>query len=356
MKIALDDIKTDIYDVREEHDDEHVQQIQESLKEDGQWNPIIVRPGENGNYELIAGHTRMKAAQNLGWDELEATVKNVDDVEAEQLALKTNLKRKGMSKLEEGRVVNNLMREHNLTQAGVSEKLGKSPNWVSDRVRVALNLKPEVKGLVEEGELSYNLARVVTIVDEERQLEFAKLLIEQDITTQADARELARRFDNDTFYTIGYEGRDFAEFLDLLTEYDIDVLVDVRESTTSNYKPEFNGEVLSNRLQDKDIEYRHVPELGVKSLIRKPYKKGAIGHGCFEDWYTWWVQEEADFDLEEFAYELEGQGAPAVMCIERHASPNHSQSIHCHRDHLADMIRGMETNGRVVFPDRVDIK
>jgi len=355
MKIALSDIETDHYDVRESHDQEHVKEIQESLNEDGQWNPIIVRPNQNGSYELIAGHTRYKAAENLGWDELEATLKNVDDSEAEQLALKTNLTRKGMSKLEEGKVVNRLMSEHDLTESEVGERLGKSRKWVSDRVKVALNLKPEVKGLVEEGDLSYTLARVVTTVEEDRQLEFAKLLIEQDITDETFANELADRFDNDTVYTIGYEGRSFDEFLALLEENDIEILVDVRESTSSNYKPEFNGEVLSDRLEENGIDYRHIPELGVKGLIRRPYKDGAISHECFEDWYQWWVTEESGLDLEEFVNELELEGRPAFMCIERYAGPNNDQEIHCHRDHLADMVQSMEIDGRTHFPQRTDL-
>lgn len=355
MKISLSDIQTDHYDVRESHDEEHVQEIQESLEEDGQWNPIIVRPGENGDYQLIAGHTRVKAANNLGWEELEATVKNVDDGEAEQLALKTNLARRGMNKLEEGRVVSRLMSDHELTESEVAEKLGKSDKWVRDRVKVALNLKPEVKGLVEEGDLSYTLARVVTTVEEERQLEFAKLLIDQEITDEIYANELSKRFDNDTVYTIGYEGRDFEEFATLLKENEIDILVDIRESTSSNYKPEFNGEVLSDRLEEKGIQYRHVPELGVKGIIRRPYKDGAIGHDCFEDWYRWWVTEEAEIDMDEFVDELELEGTPAFMCIERYAEPNGEQHIHCHRDHLAEMVHGRDVDGRIHFPVRKNL-
>jgi ParB family chromosome partitioning protein len=355
MKISLDKIELGPYDVRDGVDEDHVDELADSLEEDGQWNPVIVRPGENGKYEMISGHTRYRAAEKLGWSEIEANVENVDDGEAEKLALKTNLKRKGMSKLEEGRVVNSLMNEHNLTQSEVADKLDKSATWVSDRVKVALNLTPEVKGLVEEGELTYNLARVVAQCDEDNQLEFAKLLNKSDITQAGEASELLRRFRNDTLYTVGYEGRDFEEFLSTLQEAEVDVLVDVRASTSSNYKPEFNGEVLSDRLDERDIEYRHLPELGVKNLIRNPYKEGAIGHDCFRDWYQWWVTEEADLDLAELADDLENTGAPALMCIERHPEPAGDQDIYCHRHHLADMIQELTTDGRALFPSRKDL-
>jgi ParB family chromosome partitioning protein len=355
MKIDLDDIHLGPYDVRDGVDDTHVNELAESLDEDGQWNPVIVRPGENGSYEMISGHTRYRAAKQLGWSEIEASVENVEDREAEKLALKTNLKRKGMSKLEEGRVVNNLMNEHNLTQSEVADKLDKSSTWVSDRVKVALNLTPEVKGLVEEGELTYNLARVVAQCDESNQLEFAKLLIESDVTQVGEASELLRRFRNDTLLTIGYEGRDFEEFISILKEAETDVLVDVRASTSSNYKPEFNGDVLSERLEERGIEYRHMPDLGVKNLIRNPYKDGAIGHDCFRDWYQWWVNEESDLDLNEFVDELENTGTPALMCIEKHSEPEESQDIYCHRHHLADMIQGVSIDDRTLFPNRKDL-
>lgn len=355
MKIELEDIQLGPYDVREGMNDAHVNELAESLDQDGQWNPVIVRPGENGSYEMISGHTRYRAAKQLGWSDIEANVENVDDKEAKKLALKTNLKRQGMSKLEEGRVVNDLMNEHNLTQSEVADKLDKSTTWVSDRVKVALNLTPEVKGLVEEGELTYNLARVVAQCDESNQLEFAKLLQQSDITQVGEASELLRRFKNDTLLTIGYEGRDFEEFISILKQADADILVDVRASTSSNYKPEFNGDVLSERIEERGIEYHHIPELGVKNLIRNPYKDGAIGHDCFRDWYQWWVTEEADIDLTELVDDLESNGTPALMCIEKYPSPEENQEIYCHRHHLANMIQSVRIDERRLFPNRKDL-
>lgn len=355
MKIELENINIGPYDVREGVDEHHVEELAKSLEEDGQWNPVIVRPTDNGQYDMIAGHTRYRAAQKLGWSEIEASVENVDDSEAEKLALKTNLKRKGMSKLEEGKVVNNMLNEYDLTQSEVADRLDKSSTWVSDRVKVALNLTPEVKGLVEEGELTYNLARVVAQCDEDTQLEFAKILLDTDITQVTEANEFLRRYKNDTLYTVGYEGQSFEEFASDLQEADIDILLDVRASVSSNYKPEFNGEVLSDRLEEQGIEYRHVPELGVKNLIRNPYKENAIGHDCFRDWYEWWVTQEAEIDLADFVNELENDGTPALMCIEKYPEPVGDQDIYCHRHHLANLMQEQEIDGRQMFPIRKDL-
>lgn len=355
MKIDLDKIRTDAFDVREEVDEDHVEQIAESLKDDGQWNPIIVRPGDDGQYELIAGHTRYRAATEIGWDQLEATVKDISDEEANELALKTNLKRKGMSKIEEGKVINDMLDKHGLTQKELADRIGKSRRWVNERVRVALELDPTVKGLVQEGELSYNMARIVTQVEEDRQLEFAQRLIDRSVTAAAEASREKQRFQNNTIYTIGYEGMDFADFAEKLNENDIDILVDIRGSAESNYKPEFNGEILNDRLEEAGIEYRHIPELGVHHLIRSPYKEGEIGHECFKNWYSWWVRSESGFDLEGLVEELNLEGKPALMCIEAHAEPVEGQDIYCHRHHLAEMIKEADRDGEPMFTDRVDV-
>ena len=357
MKIELDKIRNDRFDVREDYDEDHVNQIAESLEEDGQWNPIIVRPSPEGNgtYDLIAGHTRCRAAERIGWDEIDATVKDVSDEAANRLALKTNLKRKGMSKLEEGKVINDLLTEHELTQSELAEKLGKSQRWVSERIKVALELDPKVKGLVQEGDLSYSIARIVTQVPEERQLEFAEHLLENDVTDSAEASKYKQRFLNDTLYTVGYQGRDFDEFASLLKENDVDILVDVRGSADSSYKPEFNGDVLASRLKEEGIDYRHEPEFGVHRLVRGPYKDGAIGHACVEDWYEWYINEEADVDMEEFTKELVNSGKPALMCIEHHPKPAGEQEIYCHRHFLADMIQSVTDRNRRLFPNRIDV-
>jgi ParB family chromosome partitioning protein len=356
MKVALEEVDTTVFDVREEYDPDHVSEIAESMENDGQWNPVIVRPSDNGGgYEMVAGHTRLKAADKLGWDEIEATIKNVDEKEAEELALKTNLKRKGMTKIEEGKVVNEMLENQELSQRELADKLGMSQRWVSERVKVALELAPEVKGLVEEGEISYNIARIVTQVEEENQLELANLFIQENITRVAKASKIKNRFLNDTVYTIGYEGMGFEEFVSELKREDIDILLDVRGSSESTYKPQFSGDILSERLGEHGVEYRHEPELGVDYLIRNPYKEGVINDKFFKSWYGWWVNKEADVKLEELVDELNREGTPALMCIEKYPEPKAGQEIFCHRHFLAEMMQGVERAERPMFPNRKDI-
>lgn len=364
MKVKLENIELTERDVRDEEDEEyqeHIDRLQESFEEDGQWDPVMLRPGENGTYEMISGHSRYRAAQKLGWDEIEAQIADVDDEKADELALKTNLIRKGLGKVEEGKILSNMAEKYDLSQNEIANRVGKSRDWVKERIKVALDVHPEVQRAITEGEISFAVATVIGTLDEENQHEFLEAIIGDNVTNRPDARELRDRFFNDTIYTVGYQGKDWDQFIGELKENEIEVLVDVRGSASSGYKPAFNGDVLSDRLESEGIDYKHVPELGVKGLMRRPYKEGHIGHKCFSDWYEWWVLHRTDsdgnakLDLEAIADSLEKHGAPALMCVESDATIEDGQDIYCHRHHLAEMIQDVEVDGRTLFPNRLDI-
>jgi ParB family chromosome partitioning protein len=372
MQMRVSKVVTGPYSVREDFNEEHVREIAESFEREGQWNPIIVTPRDNGadEYELISGHYRLRAAKEIGWDSIEATVKDIEEDEADLLSLKTNMMRQGMEQREQGEVIVQMMNEHELSQAEIADRLSRSEDWVHRRVRLALDLHEDVINALNDGEISNTIASIAGRIDENQQPAFVRYVKNRDVSSQPEAREARRRLVNDTIYTIGYEGRDWESFASVLSNNDVDVLVDVRGSAESQYKPEFNGDVMADRLGDAGIDYIHRSELGVDYLVRSPYKDGWIGDDCFESWYQWWIQEEADIELADFVAELEDIGTPALMCIEQYPKPMRDQKIYCHRHFLADMIRRIRENenqefvfadeqatlsGRQVFPERVDI-
>jgi len=77
MKVDVEKVHLPPFQIREEIDQEHVEEIKESFREDGQWNPIIIRPSEkeDGTYEVVSGAHRLQAAKDLGWSEIDANVK-----------------------------------------------------------------------------------------------------------------------------------------------------------------------------------------------------------------------------------------------------------------------------------------
>lgn len=360
MKIPISKIEVGRFTVREKLDEEHLKALAESLKEDGQWDPIIVRP-KDGKYELIAGHYRFEAAKYLGWKEIEATVKDLSDEEADFLALKTNLMRKNMDEIEEAKIIKKIMDEYELPQREIAKKLGMSDTWVSRRLALVLKITDEVQNALKDGKISAEHASLISNISEEiyndwkkKQNQFLQLIL-QNNWSRDETRKQLKRFLNDTIYTIGYKERNLDDFIKLLKSNEIKYLIDVRYSNESEKKPEFNGDILERELKRNGIEYIHMPQLGLPYLIQDPYKEGALSFECVKQWYRWHVYNQNGFDFEKFVDEIKSKGKAALMCMERYAKPMRDQKIHCHRDILADMILEIEKDGVKLFENRIDL-
>ncbi len=354
MKIKLNQIRIGEFEVREEMDKGYFEELKDSLKRDGQWNPVIVRPSDEKRYELISGHTRVKAAKELGWKEIDATVRDLSDEEAEFLALKTNLVRAGLSEIDEGRVIKKIIDEFQLTQTDIAKRLGKSRTWVGKRLSLVLKVVEEVQEALSKGSITPEHASLIAQISEERfddweekQREFLRVIIKSK-WSRDETRIQLKRFFNTTLCTIGYEGRELEDFIDILKENDVVVLVDVRHSAESKHKPDFNGRILERALKQNSIAYEHHPELGIPYELQEPYKAGGFDFKCLDQWYKWNVKTNAD--LSGFVERLKDLGKPAIMCMERYAKSQKGQKYHCHRHILANLVK--ET---LLFPERVDL-
>jgi ParB family chromosome partitioning protein len=376
MRIELDKIAVGRFKLREKLNEEHLNDIMSSFRRDGQWDPIIVRPAkERGFYELIAGEYRVEAAKKLGWKDIEATVKDLDDITADFLALKTNLIRQNMSPLEEGMAVRKYMTDHQLTQEGIAKELGRSEAWVSERLALALSISQEVREALVHGRITLSQAVIISQLSPKegkltpyyvnQQGLFLKILLdrqEKGKLSEEETRRVLKYFQNDTIYTIGYAGLGFKEFRKKLEENEIKVLVDVRESGESRFKPEFNEEILKSSFEGSNIIYERRPDLGVIYEVRQPYIDGYFSIECFRQWYNWWVRErtvkgEKQDVLADLVKYLKEVGRPCLMCEEAYPKPKGSQKHHCHRDILADMILGFENKEEPLlkFQKRVDL-
>lgn len=348
MKVSVDKIDLPEFQIRNELDEEHIQEIAESFEEDGQWNPIIIRPEGDDEYEVISGAHRLSAARDLGWSEIDAVVKDLSDEDARGLAVKTNRMQKEMEDEEIGVLCKELYTEYDLTEEEIGELTGMSPRTVQDKITLVMDLEESVYQKVKSGELAGRKGLVIAQLPKEDQPEFTRRLIENG-WSRDEARAQLERFQNDTICTVGYSGKDLQELIDELEENDVEILVDVRHSGDSMYKPEFNSDVLKNQFDGEEIDYIHKPKMGVPQNIVTPYKESAIGDKCFEDWYDWSIHQDERF--EEFAEFLKETGKPALMCIEKYPEPEGDQDHYCHRHHLANQL--MEED---YFRKREDIR
>jgi len=133
-------------------DEDRLQELVFSIRENGILQPILVRPFENG-YQLIAGERRLAAAQRAGLLKIPAVVRDVQDDRLLELALVENIQREPLNPLEEAQAYENLIETTGGTQEQVAERLGKERSTVANSIRL-LKLPPNVKKMVADGKLT----------------------------------------------------------------------------------------------------------------------------------------------------------------------------------------------------------
>ncbi|MFL0355178.1 ParB/RepB/Spo0J family partition protein [Erythrobacter sp. GH1-10] len=161
---------------RKHFDEEALEELAASIAKRGVIQPIIVRPRGNGQYQLVAGERRWRAAQKARLHDIPALVRELEDREVMALALIENLQREDLNPVEEARAYQRLADDEGMTQAEIARMVEKSRSHVANFQRL-LNLPEAVLDLVESGKLSMGHARA---------------LIGQD-----DAADLAERAVND---------------------------------------------------------------------------------------------------------------------------------------------------------------
>ena len=160
-------------------------ELQESLKASGLLQPITVRrrPGKDG-FEVIAGERRLRAAKALGWREIPAIIKEIDDRTLLTFALIENLQRTDLNPIEEGEGYRQLAQEFSLTQQQIAETVGKDRTTIANVLRL-LQLPDAVRGLLQEGQLSMGHAKVLLGLDDEgRIIALAAEIVREGLTVR----------------------------------------------------------------------------------------------------------------------------------------------------------------------------
>jgi ParB family chromosome partitioning protein len=158
-EIDIDRIVTNPDQPRLHLDEDRLQELVFSIRENGILQPILVRSFENG-YQLIAGERRLAAAQRAGLLKIPAVVRDVPDDRLLELALVENIQREPLNPLEEAQAYENLIETTGGTQEQVAERLGKDRSTVANAMRL-LKLPPNVKKMVAYGRLSPGHARAL---------------------------------------------------------------------------------------------------------------------------------------------------------------------------------------------------
>jgi ParB family chromosome partitioning protein len=140
--LAIDRIKPGKYQPRTRMDETSLNELADSIREQGLMQPILVRPVDGGRFEIIAGERRWRAAQRVGLREVPALVKSVPDQAALALALIENIQREDLNPLEEARGLARLIEEFGLTHEAAAKAVGRSRSAVTNLLRLTTLAKP----------------------------------------------------------------------------------------------------------------------------------------------------------------------------------------------------------------------
>jgi len=190
-RLPVDLIQRGRYQPRREFDAETLRELADSIAAQGVIQPIIVRPVENGRYELIAGERRWRASQQAGLDEIPVVIKEVTEEAAMAMGLIENIQREDLNPLEEATALNRLLNEFGLTHQEVAKAVGKSRTTVTNLMRL-LELNEDVKELLESRRLEMGHARTLLGLKAEMQSKAAAQVVRQGLSVRETER-LVRR-------------------------------------------------------------------------------------------------------------------------------------------------------------------
>jgi ParB family chromosome partitioning protein len=174
---------------RKEFDEAAVKELAESIRSEGLLQPIVVRKGKAG-YELIAGERRLRAFKFLGQKSIPVRIIEASDASSAVLAMIENLQRADLNPVEEALGVASLMRDFNLTQEAVADRLGKPRASIANLVRL-LQLDREVLGYLSKGQVSTGHAKVLLgLENQAHRVQVARLIVEKGLSVRATEAEV----------------------------------------------------------------------------------------------------------------------------------------------------------------------
>jgi ParB family chromosome partitioning protein len=183
QQIPVEFLQRGQYQPRRDFNADSLQELADSISSQGLIQPIVVRALDQGNYEIIAGERRWRAAQLAGVDEIPAIVREISDQATIAMALIENIQREDLNPVEESQALIRLQNEFNLTQQQVAEAVGKSRSAVTNLMRLA-SLQPLVQQQLERGDIELGHAKCLLALDGELQTQAARTVASEGLTVR----------------------------------------------------------------------------------------------------------------------------------------------------------------------------
>lgn len=182
-KIPISEIRSNPYQPRKRFNEEKLQELADSIKEHGLFQPIIVKKSIKG-YELVAGERRTKASQLAGFTEIPAIVKDFTDEEMMEVALLENTQREDLNPIEEAEAYSQILIKSSLTQEELAKRVSKSRSYITN-VLGLVNLPEEIKLLVMDKKLSMAHAKILSkLQNTDYAISLAKRIVDEGMSVR----------------------------------------------------------------------------------------------------------------------------------------------------------------------------
>jgi len=195
-EVPIDLIQRGRFQPRRDMDPAALQELADSIRQQGVMQPVVVRPIAEGRFELIAGERRWRATQMAELDRIPAIIRDVPDDAAIAMALIENIQRENLNPIEEAFALQRLQDEFGLTQAQVAEAVGKSRTTITNLLRL-ISLSEDVRVMLEHGDLEMGHGRAMLTLQPEQQMQVARQVVAKSLSVR-QTEALVRRVQQET--------------------------------------------------------------------------------------------------------------------------------------------------------------
>src|SRR5882724_8077286 len=160
QETAIDLIDANPYQTRRHINEEALKELTESIRASGVVQPVVLRPTQNGRFQIVAGERRWLASKRAGKVSIPAVVRQISNEQAMEITIIENLQREDLNPMEQARAFERLSREFGLTQEQIATRTGKDRASIANFIRL-LKLPEEVQNALEAGTLSFGHGKVL---------------------------------------------------------------------------------------------------------------------------------------------------------------------------------------------------
>lgn len=196
MQLPVKQIQPNRYQPRSVFNEEKIEELAKTINTHGIIQPIVVRKAEDGKFEIIAGERRWRAVQLLGWENVSAIIREMNDAQTASVALIENLQREELTVIEEAVAYAKLLELQGLTQEALAQRLGKNQSTIANKLRL-LKLPEQVQEALLQKHITERHARaLIKLKDEEVQIKLLQEIVEHELNVKQTEERINKLLNN----------------------------------------------------------------------------------------------------------------------------------------------------------------